>query len=219
MRVRQQLADKLCTDVSFFSSSGRNQSSFDTARRLLVTARVKSPASALRKMLRAGASKRGAVRDMLGLRVIVLPSDDNQNSSWYDADLPCLYAVYRAAIELWTELPGRFKDYIRNPKPNGYRSIHTTVWMDELPCELQIRTLAMHTVAETGRASHALYSGLRRDPELTTELLTAPTNVVSSASAVVVPPLSYEEEKKFSTFVEPEEEGEEDSMGVVIVSR
>ena len=188
-RARQLLADRLAKHLGP-----------DIADRLLVTARVKTPASAMRKMLRRTAT----VHDVLGLRVVLLPrapipflqknsssivpknkalhtsssssssSEEEEEEADDDDDIRDLYSIYDAAVDVWPELEGRYKDYVRHPKPNGYQSLHTTVWIGDVPMEIQIRTLSMHTVAETGVASHALYSGLRRDAALANELLDQP---------------------------------------------
>lgn len=85
------------------------------------------------------------VYDVVALRIIVPTVAD-----CYQA-LGVIHGLYRP-------LPGRFKDYIAVPKPNGYRSLHTTIFSgDGGVLEIQIRTKEMHNEAEHGIASHLGY--------------------------------------------------------------
>ena len=73
---------------------------------------------------------------------------------------PSLESCYRALAvvhDTFRPIPGRFKDYIGLPKPNGYQSLHTAVIGRHRPIEVQIRTAEMHRVAEFGIAAHWKY--------------------------------------------------------------
>ena len=109
-----------------------------------VFGREKKPYSVWRKMQE---KKEGFSRlsDIYGFRIIT-------------RDIRDCYIVLGAIHQRWKSVPGRFKDYISQPKSNGYRSIHTTVsGRDGKRVEVQIRTKQMHEVAEAGVAAHWSY--------------------------------------------------------------
>ena len=120
--------------------------------------RVKSVYSIYRKMYSQNKSFE-EIYDFYAVRVIV------------HTELEC-YTVLGIIHDMYNSMPGRFKDYISIPKPNMYRSLHTTViGHDGIPFEVQIRTWEMHHIAEYGIAAHWKYkSGEKSDEGLDKKL-------------------------------------------------
>jgi guanosine-3',5'-bis(diphosphate) 3'-pyrophosphohydrolase len=109
-----------------------------------VTGRAKKPYSIWRK-LQSKDQAFSRLSDIWGFRVIC------------DTERDC-YRILGAVHMRWRAVPGRFKDYISQPKSNGYRSLHTTVaGRDGKQVEIQIRTQEMNEVAESGVAAHWSY--------------------------------------------------------------
>lgn len=108
-----------------------------------VSGRVKHIYSIYRKMKLKGLSF-DQLYDIRALRVLVEDPSD------------CYY-VLGIVHGLWRYIPEQFDDYITNPKPNGYRSLHTAVIAENKSLEVQIRTHGMHFEAELGMCAHVNY--------------------------------------------------------------
>ncbi|KKW11288.1 MAG: (P)ppGpp synthetase [Parcubacteria group bacterium GW2011_GWA2_49_9] len=93
------------------------------------------------------------IYDLLAIRIMVKSVED-------------CYRALGVIHGIWRPLPGRIKDYIAFPKPNGYRSLHTTVFTgDGGIVEIQIRTEEMHRESEYGVALHADYKESDKQPK------------------------------------------------------
>ncbi|MFZ5854472.1 MAG: RelA/SpoT family protein [Chloroflexota bacterium] len=109
-----------------------------------LSGRPKHLYSIWKKMQRKGAEF-GEIYDVYAIRILV------------DEVRDC-YAALGVVHSLWHPIPGQFDDYIAVPKNNLYQSLHTAVIaLDGKPLEIQIRTHAMHQVAEVGIAAHWRY--------------------------------------------------------------
>lgn len=131
-----------------------------------VTARVKESYSTWKKMLRCGFDHITQVPDALALRIVFDAKKERPEES--DAitrarERALCYYAQQLCQTVWRPYEGdpRFKDYIANPKENGYQSLHYTAgtkWNNEdWRMEIQVRTGEMHKVAEFGVASHWNY--------------------------------------------------------------
>lgn len=124
----------------------------------IIEGRVKSVYSLYRKMYSQNKAF-DEIYDFYALRVIV------------ETELEC-YTALGYIHEAFKSIPGRFKDYISTPKPNLYRSLHTTViGHSGIPFEVQIRTKQMHEEAQYGIAAHWKYkSGDKSKPNIDEKL-------------------------------------------------
>ncbi len=128
-----------------------------------VTGRTKHIYSIYRKMQRKGVDI-DHIYDIQALRVILQPQEPEKYATLSgrekdEVDRALCYQVLGLVHSLWQPIPREFDDYIANPKPNGYRSLHTAVIDTKTgqTLEVQIRTARMHEEAEKGVAAHWAY--------------------------------------------------------------
>ena len=139
--------------------------------RATIEGRAKKPYSIWRKMQEKALSF-SRLSDIYGFRIIC------------SSDEEC-YRVLGVIHKRWRAVPGRFKDYISQPKSNGYRSIHTTVsGRNARRVEVQIRTQQMHDVAESGIAAHWAYrDGVRSENPFTVDPVKWITTLIEEFNA------------------------------------
>lgn len=112
---------------------------------LRIDTRVKHYYSLYKKLLKCDMNFE-KIHDLVAVRIVVNTIEE-------------CYGVLGVIHKLWRPLPGKIKDYIALPKPNGYQSLHTTVFcLDGKITEFQIRTAKMHDEAEFGITAHWLYT-------------------------------------------------------------
>lgn len=113
-----------------------------------IDSRVKHYYSLYRKLMRNEMDLE-KIYDLVAFRIIVKTVEE-------------CYATLGVIHKHWAPLPGRFKDYISRPKPNGYKSLHTTVFcVDNKITEIQIKTQEMHKENEFGIAAHWAYEQIK----------------------------------------------------------
>ena len=140
IKVRREAREKFIEDI------------IESVKKILVEADIKAEIKgrvknlfSIYKKLHSRVQSIDEIYDLFAIRVFV-------------KDIKDCYATLGAIHEHYTPIPGRFKDYIAMPKPNGYQSLHTTViGKDGVPFEIQIRTYEMDHVAEFGVAAHWAY--------------------------------------------------------------
>ena len=155
-RIADQVAARRATRERYLAQLQRKLETALTDHhiRAEVTGRVKHIYSIHQKIQKYAADGKSfsEIYDLLAVRVLVDDLDD-------------CYKILGIVHSLWRPIPGEFDDYIGNPKPSGYRSLHTTVyWTGTRPLEIQIRTRELDAEAEFGVAAHWRYKQSHRGP-------------------------------------------------------
>jgi hypothetical protein len=133
--------EKWCTRIADAIASAL---AADGVAPISIQRRIKNPAGVWRKMCEKNLALED-VHDIFAFRIIVAEHDD-------------CYLALNTVHRLFEPEPFRFKDYIAQPKKNGYKSLHTSVRdASGLVFEIQIRSIAMHRAAENGDAAHWRY--------------------------------------------------------------
>ena len=146
--------------------------------RAQIISRPKHIYSVYQKMRRKN-KKFDELYDLYGIRIITETKDD-------------AYKALGVVHELYKPVPGRFKDYIANPKPNFYQSLHTTVMgPDNKFIEIQIRSELMHEIAEFGIAAHWRYKEGRKNSEERSKFLLWLNNLIDQSKDINDPRVYY----------------------------
>ncbi|MFA6730675.1 MAG: RelA/SpoT family protein, partial [Eubacteriales bacterium] len=144
--IKDLIEKRIAQNEGFLQKAGDmvNSSLSEQGINFRVEDRIKSIYSIYRKMYNQNRPF-DEIYDFYAIRIIV------------KTEMEC-YTSLGVIHEQFNSMPGRFKDYISTPKPNMYRSLHTTViGHDGIPFEVQIRTEDMHVIAEYGLAAHWKY--------------------------------------------------------------
>lgn len=138
-----------------------------------ISSRVKHRYSLFQK-LRATDSSLDAVRDLVGVRVVVQGVED-------------CYRALGVVHGTWAPVPGRFKDFVALPRPSGYRSLHTTIQFEGFEVEIQIRSEEMHLQAQFGAAAHFVYKSSQRTSTYRQRGVSTDNDLVNSLASATSP--------------------------------
>jgi len=144
---------------------GRDTTLKEQSLSVEVNGRRKELYSLWHKMETKGEDNLDHITDVVALRVIIEPKGEEGDDDGGDRGVWLCYHVLGLVQHLpgFQPVPTKVKDYISFPKPNGYQSLHTALMLNGQSIEVQIRTSAMHQIAEFGMASHwAFYDEKKR---------------------------------------------------------